>query len=263
MGAAKEAGAAGRLKTASDVIKETHFERRSVLERIDEGTARETLRELRIDPDSTVGRAARKQLNPPYGGVDRWEATRLGEGQMVAVVNGKTLVPFDGSLTKDANRFFDELQMHGKRRVHADGTVSAPRLPAKVEIYEVSAPGGIDAAQATAAANTQFGAGGGTRLFVPDATDALANDQLFTHVRAHRFDQSSLRSAYEDPDFRAVDPAYQGIDPHSPVHALDPAHEKWMGRREGFEEKGRETVRDTAVSTGVAAGVRATDGSAK
>jgi hypothetical protein len=89
-----------------------------------------------------------------------------------------------------------------------------------------------------AEANTQFGAGGGTRLFVPDSGRALADRQLFEKLdHPHVFDADSLKSRFEDPAFRATDPSYQDLDAHAPVRALDLAHEKRMGRLEGLEER--------------------------
>jgi hypothetical protein len=65
----------------------------------------------------------------------------------------------------------------------------------------------------------------------------------------------------EDPAYRAVDPAYDGIDAQMPVHALDPAHEAWVGRVEGLQEKGLETIKESAMSTAAASAAARVDGS--
>jgi hypothetical protein len=108
---------------------------------------------------------------------------------------------------------------------------------------------GVDAAQATMRANTQFGAGGGIQLFVPEARDAVHDDRLFTKLdqETHYFDRGTLDSRIEDPAYRAVDPAYQNVEAHASVRTLDPARETRVGRLEALQEKGVETIRENAV----------------
>jgi hypothetical protein len=140
-----------------------------------------------------------------------------------------------------------------------DGTVSAPMFADDVKIYRVSSPQGLDVAQATAEANTQFGVGGGDKLFV-SARD-LGDDSVLTFVDEHRFDAKTVESSLEDPAYRAVDPTYAGLNPQTPVRALDPAHEVWAGRLEGLQEKGVETLKESAMSTATAAAAARVDGS--
>jgi hypothetical protein len=170
----------------------------------------------------------------------------------VAVIdNGRAMVPFDGELPTDAREFAERIHLAPAREVSTDSagveTTSMPRLPEKVEIYEVRSS--VDAAEATMHANTQFGTGGGTQLAVPDATEALADEHLFKKLdeQTHYFDKNTLTSRIEDPAYRAVDPAYQDVEAHVPVRALDPSRETRVGRFEALVDKGKETVRENAV----------------
>jgi hypothetical protein len=257
-GLLKGGAAAERLSTSKTVLEDVG--RDAVYDRVAPGTARRILDELGVDSKSLEGRAFRKQLNPPYGHLDRWGAAHLQKGQLVAIVNGgEAIVPIDGTLTKDAGEFYGKVQVPARRMILDDGTVSAPMFADDVKIYKVSSPQGLDVAKATAEANTQFGVGGGDKLFV-SARD-LGDDSVLTFVDEHSFDAKTLESPLEDPAYRAVDPAYAGLDPQMPVRALDPAHEAWVGRAEGLQEKGLETLKESAMSTAAASAAARVDGS--
>jgi hypothetical protein len=224
--------------------------------RLSDARARQRLVELRLDPDSAIGQAARRQLDGAFGGVDHWQATRLVQGQRIAVLDGgRAIVPYDGHLPADTRTFFEQIQMYGRRSLLEDGSVSAPNVGGHIVVYQVNGADGIDAARAIAEENTQFGVGGGTRLFVNNLDDALANNSLVA-VPGHEFDLLDMKSAYEDPRYRAIDPAL-------PVEALNPEHEKVVGLFEGLKEKATETVRDSAIRTGMTTAVAAVDGSEK
>jgi hypothetical protein len=207
--------------------------------KVSSNLAREKLAGLGFDPASEPGLAARGQLGPPFTGVDRWQAMRLRHGQLIAVVDGwKTAMPFEGDLTMDGAKFHRDLQMYATRHV-TDGMPGAPQVEAAVKIYRVAAPDGLDAARAIAEANPHFGAGGATELFISAPDVAVANG-LLEKIGTHEFDPKTLRSLFEDP-------AYRFMDPDLPIQALDPEHEKLVGYLEGLREKGLETVRDKAI----------------
>jgi hypothetical protein len=260
IGAAVKAGgllkggeATERVESGTAAIKKAEHDFESVYGAADPAKIREVVEARGIDPSSAVGEAMRFQMEPPYGGLDDWRAIRLEPKQRIAVIdNGRAIVPFHGELPTDARQFTEQIHLPPARQILKDNagveTTTMPRLPGKVEIYEVRSH--IDAAEATMQANTQFGAGGGSQLIVPDATDALADERLFKKLdeKTHYFDKNTLDSRIEDPAYRAVDPAYQDLDPHARVRALDPGRETWVGRFEGLRDKAVETVRDNAQS---------------
>jgi hypothetical protein len=164
-------------------------------------------------------------------------------------------MPIYGDLPVDGSKFFEDLQMFGERTVMGDGTPGPPYVDGDIKIFEIRTPGGVDGARAIAEANTQFGAGGGTRLFIPDVDVAMADGRL-AEVGHHHFDPMTLRSSFEDP-------AYRAVDPNLPIEALDPRHEQFVGLKEGLQEKGLETVRDKAQSAVLAAAASSIDGSDK
>jgi hypothetical protein len=110
-------------------------------------------------------------------------------------------------------------------------------LPPGVEIYRIN--GDLDAATATATANPQFGAGGGTRLALGDFPDAVDAGQL-VRVGEHSFDPDTLRSDFEDPRYRLVDPSL-------PIHAVDPDREELLGRWDAAKEHARDNLRNATV----------------
>jgi hypothetical protein len=121
-GLLKSAEGAERLATSKTVVESVG--RDEVFDRVAPDTIRRVLRERGLDPDSVVGKAVRKDLSPPFGGVNPWEATRLEEGQLVAVVgNGKAIVPFEEGMTTDGQWFSEIHQLPGQREILDDGTV--------------------------------------------------------------------------------------------------------------------------------------------
>ncbi|HEX3830091.1 MAG TPA: hypothetical protein VHV82_22730, partial [Sporichthyaceae bacterium] len=94
---------------------------------------------------------------------------------------------------------------------------------------------------ATALANPKFGVGGSARLALPDFRHVSADGRI-SKVGDHSFDPDTLRSNFEDPQYRQVDPSL-------PEHALDPDHERTLGRWDAAKDKLRETARDTTIVT--------------
>lgn len=72
VGTARGAAASNRLRSAAEVIEQARAAGRAVFEPINKALANRRIRELGLDPASAVGRAARKQLNPPFGEIDHW-----------------------------------------------------------------------------------------------------------------------------------------------------------------------------------------------
>jgi hypothetical protein len=136
----------------------------------------------------------------------------------------------------DARDFYEPIQHAPERARVEDGIPSAPDLPDRIHLYRVH--GGTDGAISTAPANPEFGAGGGAQLSIPDFRQALADGRL-APMDHHQFDPSTLRSGFEDPRYRQV-------DPRLPIHALDPNHERVLGRfhaaKDHLPETGRTTV---------------------
>src|SRR6201999_4449427 len=129
------------------------------------------LTELGLRTDGVAGIAGRDQLgllrNP-----DEWMPIRLHDGDLVAVSDHGTIItPITGDLTADAGEYFGPIQNPAQRSVSPDGIPSAAQFPDKVRIYRVH--GDLDGARATASANPEFGAGGGTLLSVGDFDDAV------------------------------------------------------------------------------------------
>jgi hypothetical protein len=199
--------------------------------------ADERLAELGLRTDGIAGTAGRTQLealrNP-----DEWMPMRLHDGDLIAVADGgKFITPVRGPLTTDAGEFFEPGQRAPRRLLGPEGAPSAPQLPPGVEIYRIN--GDLDAATATATANPQFGAGGGTRLALGDFPDAVDAGQL-VRVGEHSFDPDTLRSDFEDPRYRLVDPSL-------PIHAVDPDREELLGRWDAAKEHARDNLRNATV----------------
>jgi type VII secretion system ESX-1 substrate len=234
-GALRGAEADEKLITAAEAKEEA--ERAGGLSGAVRGdTVDRQLSELGLDPHSAAGLAARGQIqilrNP-----DQWVPVHLHDGDLIAVARGgEVIVPISGDLTTDGRVFCEAIQDAPERAWIGDGVPSPPELLDRVYLYRVH--GGIDGATSTALANPEFGAGGGARLSVGDFDDAL-DDGTLVPVGEHTFDPGTLRSGFEDPRYRQVDPSL-------PIHALDPDHERVLGRfhaaKDHLQETGRNTV---------------------
>lgn len=155
-------------------------------------------------------------------------------------------IPLGNRLPTDARALFEDVQVPPMRNRLADRSVTDPTYPAQAEIYQVG-PEGFDAASATALANPQFGAGGGSRVGLGDLRGALSDGRL-TSGGVHDFDPGTLTARLEDPRYRQVDPTL-------PDRPLDPVHEKRVGTAQGGAEAAAETARSMAVTTAATSGL--------
>jgi hypothetical protein len=191
--------------------------------------------EMGVSHDSQAGLATRAQLGN-LRNADQWVPVHLHDDDLIAVTRSGEVVPVCGPLPTDARRFYEPIQSAPERFRMVDGVPSAPEMEDRVYLYRVR--GGMDGATSTALANPEFGTGGGAKLFLSDFRNAIADGRL-APIGQHEFDPGTLRSAFEDPGYRQVDPSL-------PVHALDPDHERLLGRlnaaKDHLQETGRTTV---------------------
>jgi hypothetical protein len=217
--------------------KVAEAERTGALSGLRGGRADRRLAELGLRTDGAAGAAGRDQLNM-LRNPDNWMPTQLHDGDLIAVMNhGEIVTPVRGPLTTDAGEFSGSTQMAPTRLLGPDGVPTAPQLPGEITLYRVQ--GGMDAAGATASANPELGAGGGTLLSVGDLDDAVNSGRLVP-AGEHTFDPDPLRSTFEDPRYRHVDPGM-------PIHALDPDHEELRGRWDAAKEHARDNIRNATV----------------
>jgi hypothetical protein len=235
-GALRGAESEERLATAQEAVEEA--ERTGALNKIsDADAADQRLAELGLRTDGIAGVAGRDQLlelsNP-----DEWMPTRLHEGDLIAVADhGKIIVRISGEMTSDGREFYEAIQKAPRRFSGPEGVPSSPELPPDVTIYRLG--GDMDAASATASANSQFGAGGGTLLSVGEFDDAVDSGRLIP-AGEHTFSPDTLISNYEDPRYRHVDPTL-------PTHALDPDFEEIRGRWAEAAKHARDNVRNATL----------------
>ncbi len=237
-GATRGAAASDRLSSAAKTIDEAQASGGSLFRPVDDALAARRLEELGLDAASPAGRAARDQLDPIFGGVDQWSSVRLAEGDRLLIDADGFMAPLGAKVPVDAQAWHEDLQIPPRRDRLPDGSVTAPAYGSRVFIFEVG-PGGLDAARATAMANSELGAGGGTRLAVGELESAMAEGQLIPRGM-HLFDPETLAARIEDPRFRLVD---AGL----PDRPLDPAREESLGRIRGGTEEVAATARDTIL----------------
>ncbi len=242
-GATRGAAASDRLSSAATIIDEANATGRGLFRPVDDAIAARRLDELGLDHTSAAGTASRVQLDPPFGGVDHWVPVRLAEGDRLLVDAEGFAAPLGSRLPTDAQVWFEDLQIPPRRDRLPDGSVGPPGYAPDVFVFEVG-PGGVDTATATALANAQFGAGGGTQLAVADLRAAIADGRLIPRG-THEFDPDTLTARIEDPRFREVDPGL-------PDRPLDPAREELLGRTRGATQEAAESARDVTLTTGAA-----------
>ncbi len=181
------------------------------------------LAELGYDAARPAGKAARWQLEPPYGGVDDWIDEPLATGDRVAFgvpgISGFGVKVTEHFTVADARAYFESLQAAPRRVGFAD----APTVRPRIEVYEVD--GSLDAASSIARSNPQFGSGGHSQVFVPDPYDAVDADVL-RKVDVLELPRGTTRSPIEDP-------RYRHLDPDLPSRPLDPVRETHVGRAQG------------------------------
>jgi hypothetical protein len=158
-GALREAESDYRLRSIAEIRRDMLDHGDSVLGQADADIASRELAERGLDPRSAVGRATRKQLEPPFGVADEWRDVRLRPGDRILVGGDKVVVRVGDMVPTDARELHESIQMPAWRSELTDGSVSAPLYPSTMRLYEIG-PEGLDAAEARALANPQFGPGG-------------------------------------------------------------------------------------------------------
>jgi hypothetical protein len=241
-GALREAESDYRLRRIAEIRRDTLQNGESVLGRADAAIARRELAERGIDARSAVGRAMRKQLEPPFGMADDWRSVRLKPGDRILVGADKVVIRVGDVVPTDVRELYESVQMPAWRTELADGSVSGPLYPSKMRLYEVG-PEGLDAAETTALVNPQFGIGGGDLVSIPQLEARIGDGSLISHD-VHYFDTDTLRARIEDPEFLK-------IDPDLPMRPLDPDHERLMGRLEAGRDEVGGSARQLVLTAGV------------
>lgn len=227
-GAVRASSATRRLDKAADAVRRLDGH---AFPSLDKQSARELVERLGFDPDAPSGRAARWQVDAPYGALDRWQDVTLQAGDRVAIgvpgVSGFG-VPVDAGVEQitaiGARDWFEGLQVAPKRVLVDGDTVPQPTMRAEVAVFEIR--GDVSAARSVTEANPQFGTGGRDQVYIPDMVDLMESGDV-VEVQRLRFDEATLGARVEDPQFLAVDPSL-------PARPLDPGLENLVGRAQGL-----------------------------